>query len=327
MEVIARDNHILILVNGQTLTDYVDEERRFTSGSIALHRMMHSPQTIVEFRKIEIKDLSAAKPSPAGAANSEPDPIGGRLANAKNSYDAKFRTSCETVLKALERKENAARTAGDKKLLDELKEQRDAFEARTAIPTIVPTTEFMRQLRGARFEMATAYGVAIRGYTKARMDDAVAAVERDLATFRRGVPPPFDAKSFGGKHYKLFVTWLNWQEAQAKCVEMGGHLPIVLTGAENQFLTALTNSAGLESTWLGATDEKSEGEWRWVNDAPLGYSNWERGQPNNNSDGLPENYAVLLIALNGRWYDYPDNGAKSPSGARRGVPGFICQWD
>jgi hypothetical protein len=55
MEVIAEGNHLVIKVNGRTTADYTDKKRRFTSGHIALQQII--PQTVVEFRKIEIKEL------------------------------------------------------------------------------------------------------------------------------------------------------------------------------------------------------------------------------------------------------------------------------
>jgi hypothetical protein len=54
-EVIAQGNHIVVKVNGKTTADFTDEKRRFTSGHIALQQ--HDPQTVAEFRKVEIKEL------------------------------------------------------------------------------------------------------------------------------------------------------------------------------------------------------------------------------------------------------------------------------
>ena len=55
----SEGNHIIVKVNGKTTADYTDEKRRFTSGHIALQQ--HDPETVVEFRKIEIKELPPAK--------------------------------------------------------------------------------------------------------------------------------------------------------------------------------------------------------------------------------------------------------------------------
>jgi serine/threonine protein kinase len=66
LEVIAEGNHIVVKVNDKTTADYTDEKRRFTSGHIALQQ--HNPQTVCEFRKIEIKELPLAGQLPATEA-------------------------------------------------------------------------------------------------------------------------------------------------------------------------------------------------------------------------------------------------------------------
>ena len=61
LEVIARHNHIEIKVNGETTAEYTDHERTYERGYIALQQMPpgrgRNP-TVVQFRKIEIKDLN-----------------------------------------------------------------------------------------------------------------------------------------------------------------------------------------------------------------------------------------------------------------------------
>jgi serine/threonine protein kinase len=76
MDIIAEGNHTFIKVNGKTTVDYLDPKRRFASGHIALQQ--HDPQTVVEFRKIEIKELS-----PSSALAVEP-PVFVPLFNGKD---------------------------------------------------------------------------------------------------------------------------------------------------------------------------------------------------------------------------------------------------
>ena len=57
-EVIAEGNHLVVKVNGKTTADYTDAKRLFTSGHVALQQL--NPQTVAEFRKIEIKELTQA---------------------------------------------------------------------------------------------------------------------------------------------------------------------------------------------------------------------------------------------------------------------------
>ncbi len=54
LEVIAEGNHIVLKVDGKTTVDYTDEKRLYSSGHIALQQF--EPQTVAEFRKIEIEE-------------------------------------------------------------------------------------------------------------------------------------------------------------------------------------------------------------------------------------------------------------------------------
>jgi hypothetical protein len=58
LEVIAKANHILIKVNGQTTVDFVDEKQTYRQGHFALQQL--SASTEIQFRKIEVKDLPPA---------------------------------------------------------------------------------------------------------------------------------------------------------------------------------------------------------------------------------------------------------------------------
>jgi hypothetical protein len=60
IEVIANDNHIVIKVNGAITVDFVDRANTYRRGHLALQAMSDAVvkgQTIVQFRKIEIKEL------------------------------------------------------------------------------------------------------------------------------------------------------------------------------------------------------------------------------------------------------------------------------
>jgi formylglycine-generating enzyme required for sulfatase activity len=58
-EVIADGNHIIIKVNGKTTVDFVDPNNTYTKGHLALQQ--HNLGTVVQFRKIEIKELTPVK--------------------------------------------------------------------------------------------------------------------------------------------------------------------------------------------------------------------------------------------------------------------------
>ena len=132
------------------------------------------------------------------------------------------------------------------------------------------------------------------------------------------VPP--DAKSFQGKRFKVFKEELTWHEAKAKCEAMGGHLAIVTSEGENNFIIGIISDAGASAAWLGATDETVEGRWLWVDGTVMGYDDWDSiGSQPNNKRGL-EHYLAIYRGQNGwKWCDQPNRSVEQKVG-------FVCQW-
>src|SRR5262249_24610090 len=58
LEVLAEGNHLTVKVNGTKTAEFTDETRCYTSGHIVLQ---HGPKAMIEFRKIEVKELPAEK--------------------------------------------------------------------------------------------------------------------------------------------------------------------------------------------------------------------------------------------------------------------------
>ena len=89
---------------------------------------------------------------------------------------------------------------------------------------------------------------------------------------------------------------------------------IATSDEENWWLTTLARERGLDSLWLGVTDEKVEGTWVCVDGTPMRYSHWDVAvkQPNN-KQGL-EHYVVLIVARDGMWSDQPDASSQHHTG-------------
>jgi formylglycine-generating enzyme required for sulfatase activity/serine/threonine protein kinase len=71
-EVIAAGPQIIVRIDGRTTANFEDAERLYTKGHIALQ--VWNPQTVVQFRKIEIKELPATSAAAAAANNASPQP-------------------------------------------------------------------------------------------------------------------------------------------------------------------------------------------------------------------------------------------------------------
>jgi predicted Ser/Thr protein kinase len=59
-EVIAEGNHLRVLVNGKKVVDYVDVNKEYMSGFLAL--LKQGKDTVVKFRKVQIKELPPFRP-------------------------------------------------------------------------------------------------------------------------------------------------------------------------------------------------------------------------------------------------------------------------
>ena len=117
-----------------------------------------------------------------------------------------------------------------------------------------------------------------------------------------------DALAFGGHHYALFPEHVTWHVARTKCEELGGHLVCLETPAER---AAIFELCGKTSAWVGATDEVTEGEWRWVN-----------GVPAVNLDARIENGSAIEHNL-----AYNANDGRLDDWAGGARIAFVCEWD
>ena len=111
-----------------------------------------------------------------------------------------------------------------------------------------------------------------------------------------------------GHYYKYFPANVTWDEAFARCREMGGYLATINSAAESKFLSGLILKD--YGGYVGGTDAHKEDDWSWITGEPWGYSNWAPEEPND--FGGDEDH--LLIWPDGSWND---EAAKM---------GFICEW-
>jgi hypothetical protein len=106
-----------------------------------------------------------------------------KVVKAKAAYTSETEKLRSVVLAGFDKKEEKARSKGDKKLVDEIKLQRAALEEFEEWPTDMPA-ELRTRLTKARTQVETAYALAIKECTKAKKDDEAAALEKELLEFR-----------------------------------------------------------------------------------------------------------------------------------------------
>ena len=126
---------------------------------------------------------------------------------------------------------------------------------------------------------------------------------------------------YGKNRYVLFTGLVgderfDFTEAKTYCESVGGHL-VTITSAEEQAAVDNMISASDSISWIGATDECSEGSWKWVTGEEFNYSNWLDGQPDNYQDG--QDYALMFSDGKCGWDDVgKDNGS---------VEYFVCEFE
>ncbi|KAK1797289.1 hypothetical protein P4O66_008667 [Electrophorus voltai] len=76
-------------------------------------------------------------------------------------------------------------------------------------------------------------------------------------------------KFFSGKCYYFSTDEETWTASRDACVAVGGHLVIVTSTEEQDFLKRSKPGSGAESYWIGRTDAMVEGEWRWLDGTKL----------------------------------------------------------
>src|SRR5262245_44135817 len=88
------------------------------------------------------------------------DPIKEKLDAAKAAYDAALEKYRAAACEWFDRREHAAREKGDKKQVDQIKAERQAFEEKDELPDAAPAS-VKRLLTKAQVDMEAAYQAAV----------------------------------------------------------------------------------------------------------------------------------------------------------------------
>lgn len=121
-------------------------------------------------------------------------------------------------------------------------------------------------------------------------------------------------------HVYHLLAKSSWTVAEARAVELGGHLTTVNDQAEHDWITANFHNFGSVDIdlWSGFNDVASEGNWVWVSGEPVTYTNWDAGEPNN--AGAGEDFGCMRKNNpNALWNDLPDN----PTGFHNQIHGVV----
>ncbi|XP_078610832.1 alpha-N-acetylgalactosamine-specific lectin-like [Branchiostoma floridae x Branchiostoma japonicum] len=112
---------------------------------------------------------------------------------------------------------------------------------------------------------------------------------------------PIRYELFMGKCYRFSVDRKPYNESRATCHEEGGRLATVKNNETHNFLANHVRATTKAHTWIGLTDEATEGLWVWDYGTLLvGDGIWGTGEPNG---GTRENCVHMYPKKDYLWND------------------------
>ena len=94
--------------------------------------------------------------------------------------------------------------------------------------------------------------------------------------------------NFAGHHYRVIAEPMLWEDAKTYCEEQNGYLACISSQEEADAVQSILQPKltkkddGLGGFWIGAYKEiAQQAEWEWVNGAPLTFTKWAGGNPDN----------------------------------------------
>ena len=129
-----------------------------------------------------------------------------------------------------------------------------------------------------------------------------------------------DVGAIGCYYFAREVQSLKYSEALDYCYSKGGMLAEPTDSLKQATLMTLVKAQGpMKNWWIGATDEASEGQWRWESGTPWDYTSWYPNEPSNSDyTGSTENCAAIWSGES-LWNDC--NCDNCPEATRP-----VCQW-
>ena len=142
------------------------------------------------------------------------------------------------------------------------------------------------------------------------LTDSVTISEPTLLSATTQEPPQFTDFIYIGEYQNNYIYYhnagLNWLDARQKCISNGGDLLMIDNAQKQSHFSSILNS----NSWIGLYQDVNDpnysepyGGWKWVDETPLNFENWNSGEPNNAGG----EYYGHFTGGNHLWNDLPLN--------------------
>ena len=142
---------------------------------------------------------------------------------------------------------------------------------------------------------------------------------------------PKNTLIFDGRKYELYDNPMSWTDAKAMCELLGGHLVTITDDSEQAAIADFIAKGRSGRYYIGYTDEKKKGSWKWVTGETGDYSNWDT-QGSEGTDGTYR-YCAMIVDIekasseqNGKWVKAL-NACTEINDQHISNCGFICEYD
>lgn len=159
---------------------------------------------------------------------------------------------------------------------------------------------------------------------------------------------PDDALQFNGHYYYYYEGSISWEEAEAECEKLGGHLVVFANEKEEKAVWDYIKDKDKETpAWIGVYNvgaidrifQTVDDDWKTVTGAKLNYTNWANNAPDHSNHFIQNTYDMWAAIGKGEEVtneaDKGEDNSPTPSWGdfdedyyvKNGtIKGYICEW-
>ena len=138
-------------------------------------------------------------------------------------------------------------------------------------------------------------------------------------------PTATTTSSSTGHKYAVYNYATTWENAKAKCEELGGYLATITSDSEQSLVLSLVQNLN-KPCWIGAYRDSGSSAYKWITGESFSYTNWDDDEPSMSNGGRDERFVGIYAndtdtqySTTGKWNDFSETTGT--------IKGFVCEWN